>query len=65
VQKKAEGFFHCPEYGSAGKQALLAREEKREAFGGGTGTDRNTLHVAAYQITAARQKKKEAHNGIF
>ena len=39
---------------------MLAREENKEAFGGGTKTDSNTLHIAAYQTTAARQTKKEA-----
>jgi hypothetical protein len=29
---KSRGFFHCPDYGSAGKQAMLAREEKQRGF---------------------------------
>ena len=47
------------------KASPAGKERKQEAFGGGTGKDRNTLLIAAHKNTAARQKKKEAHNGIF
>jgi hypothetical protein len=65
VQINAGGFFHCPEYESAGKQAMLAREEKQRGFRQRTGTDSNTLHIAAYQITAARQKKRRPIMAFF
>ena len=42
------------------KASPAGKERKQEAFGGGTETDSNTLHIAVYQTTAARQTKKEA-----
>ena len=43
---------------------MLAREEKQRGFRQRTGTDSNTLHIAAYQITAARQKKRRPIIGL-
>ena len=44
---------------------MLAREEKQRGFRQRTGTDSNTLHIAAYQITAARQKKRRPIMAFF
>lgn len=60
MQIKAGAFFIVRNTDPPESKPCWQEKKNKEAFGGGTETDSNTLHIAAYQTTAARQTKKEA-----
>jgi len=55
----------CPDFGSAGKQAVLARDKKDKAFGGGTIRTATDCKCSKTKSSRKRLKKKEALYGIF